>query len=111
MDVAHARGGSPNDGLRLVSKDMAGRIKQINAILADSLASNVELVKTDANIAPEARMLIGRMWECCKEMKSFFDKPRGTTDTYRRKKDELKKQYQSIVAIATKPKRPAKTSK
>ena len=111
MDAAHARGGSPNDGLRLVSREMAGRIKQINAILADSLENNVQLVRSDANIAPEARMLIGRMWECCKEMKSFFDKPRGTTDSYRRKKDELKKRYQDIVVIATKPKKPGKSGK
>lgn len=106
MDAAHARGESPNDGLRLVSRELEGRIKQINAVLADSLESNVQAVRTDQNIRREGRIIIGQMWDCCKEMKSFFDRPRGTLDSYRRKTEELKKRYQDLVAIATKPERP-----
>ncbi len=103
------RGGSPNDGLKMVSKEMEGRIKQINAILADSLESNVRLVVDDQNMAPGARTIIGRLWATCQEMKSFFDRPRGTIDSYRRKKEELKRRYRDLVAIAVKPKKPGKT--
>lgn len=108
MDAAHARGDSPNDGLRLVSREMETRIRKVNAVFADSLESNVQAVRNDRNLDVEGRVLIGKLWECCKEMKSFFDKPRGTIDSYRRKKEELKKRYQDLVAIATKPQRPGR---
>ncbi len=111
MDTAHSRGGSPNDGLKLVSKDMEGRIKQVNAVFSDALEKNLRLVLDDKHIVLEDRQRIRMLWECCREMKSFFDQPRGTIDSYRTKKEQLKKQYQELVGISTKPAKPGKKAK
>lgn len=111
MDMAHARGGAPTDGLRMVSKEMEGRIKQVNAAFADGLEKNVRLILEDKEIPMEFRSQIRFLWECCKEMKSYFDQPRGTLDSYRAKKEQLRKQYKELVGLTTKPAKPGKKSK
>jgi Trypsin-like peptidase domain len=108
MDLAHSRGASPNDGLKSVTKEMAERIKQVNAVFSDALEQNLRLVVDDKNIDPEIRQRIGKMWECCREMKSYFDQPRGTIDSYRAKKTQLRRQFHELVDGKSKPAKPSK---
>ena len=110
MEVAFARGGSPADGLRLVTKEMESRIKVMNALFADNLEKNLRSVVDDVHIVQEDRQNLYQLWLCCREMRTMFDQPRGTLDAYRNRKEQLKKQYQQLITAIVKPRKPKKKS-
>jgi hypothetical protein len=108
MTSATARGGTPGEGLRAVRKEMEGRIKFTDRLYADALEKNVNLVIVDPYLRPEDRTRITELWKCCGEMKAMLDDPRGTLDSYRIKKDQLKRRYQKLTAITGPPQKPDK---
>jgi hypothetical protein len=108
MAAATARGGTPNDGLRAVSKEMEPRIKMTDRIFGDALEKNVAVVTVDPLIFPGDRARIADLWHCCRDMKAMIDQPRGTLDAYRARKDQLKRFYRELTNLKEQPRRPPK---
>lgn len=108
MDLATSRGGTPNDGLRSVAKELESRIQQINRVFADDLEKNVKAVTAENNyLRAEDRDRIDKLWRCCTQMKTMFDRPSGTVNSYRARKDSLQRQYQTLTTFE-RPNKPAK---
>jgi hypothetical protein len=114
MDMAAAQGGLPSDGLRAVSREMSGHLKQTNKFFADDLEKNVALVVKDKDLAEmgedwqEIQRRIDALWKCCRDMKAMIDSPTGTVDSYRFRKEQLKMRYRDLAGTAERPKKPTK---
>ncbi|MFL5343003.1 MAG: S1C family serine protease [Gemmataceae bacterium] len=110
MEQAVNRGGSPNDGLRAVSKEMAPKVNVMNRIFADNLEKNLNATLDEPFIQQQDRERIRQLWQVCREMKAAFDKPSGTVATYRQKKNQLKLQFEQLIGASLAPRKPSKKS-
>jgi hypothetical protein len=108
MEMATSRGGTPNDGLRAVRKDMSDHISQTDKIFADDLEKNVNIVIKDEHLYPEDRERLEALWKCCRDMKVMIDNPSGTLDSYRFRKQQLKSRYKDLTEVKERPKKPVK---
>jgi V8-like Glu-specific endopeptidase len=108
MAAAAIRGGTPNDGLQDAKREVSDRMKLVDKIFADSLEKNLAVVLADSNIDPPDRTRISELWKCCSEMKSLFDHPRGTIDSFRKKKDKLKQDFSRLTGLMERVQKPAR---
>lgn len=102
MEEAVANGGSPADGLKAVTRDLAPQIKKINAILADGMEARIKAITNDANLVESDRLRIQKLWDACREMKAHFEKPSGTLDSYRTRSVQIKKQFSQLQIVPIK---------
>jgi S1-C subfamily serine protease len=107
MTAATVRGGTPNDGLRDASKETDGRLKMVSKVLADALEKNVVAVIADPYIMELDRARISELWKCCHEMKTMIDQPRGTIESYRNRKEQLKRRYLELTGLIERVQKPA----
>jgi S1-C subfamily serine protease len=99
MDTAVAQGQTPNAGLRAVPEATRREVQGVNRMFADSLEANVHLTLDEPNLYPEDKERIRNLWNVVREMKTMYDSPNGTVDAYRKKKDQLRQQFEKLLTF------------
>jgi len=111
MDTAIARGMSPNEGLRAAEREMADDVKRVNRMFADGLDTNFQSISKSPFIVPTDMVNLRRLWDVCKELRNLYDKPHGTVQSYRQRRDQLRKDFESLVAYFSRHDKPPKSKK
>jgi V8-like Glu-specific endopeptidase len=111
MDTAMARGMSPNEGLRAAEREMTEDVKRVNRMFADGLESNYLSISKSPFIVPTDMANLRRLFEVCKELRALYDKPHGTVQSYRQRKDQLRKEFEGLVGYFSRTAKPPKSKK
>ncbi|HLW67112.1 MAG TPA: serine protease [Gemmataceae bacterium] len=111
MDTAMARGLSPNEGLRAAEREMADDVKRVNRMFAEGLEINYQSISKSPFIVATDMANLRRMMEVCKELRTLYDKPHGTVQSYRQRKDQLRKEFESLVGYFSRHDKPPKSKK
>jgi hypothetical protein len=90
---------------------MADDMKEANRIFADKLDKNYEAIAHSTFLEPKDLANLGRLWQVCKDLKAMYDRPRGTADSYRQRKEQLRKEFDRLVSYFDDASKPPKKKK
>src|SRR5207237_9015424 len=86
-----------SEGLQLASREIDKKVQQIQGQLLTPVRSAVPLVTSDEHVPEAPRLKMSELWTVYTEMKSQFDKPQGTAESFFEKTATLREQHKKVV--------------